>query len=813
MTIPLNPYVAGNPVGDSPAFIGRDGTLREVLRILRRPQDNALVLYGQRRIGKTSILQYLASNLPAEGSYCPVYFDLQDKAAWPLGRVVQHLASTIAYELGQDGPELGADPAATFRDDWLVAVMAELPQGCTIVLLLDEFDVLVDPGAEQAAATFFPYLRNLLASDPTRMQFVFVIGRNVDDLDNIALSLFKGTPARRVSLLRHDDTIDLARLSEANGTLYWTDDAVAQIWDLTHGHPFLSQQLCSHVWEQAYDQDPTEAPTIASEDVDRAVPDALDASRNTLEWLWDGLPPAERVVASALAEAGPVSISSAELENLLREHGVRVVIRELQNAPQLLQDWDLIEPADGAYGFRVELLRRWIAEQKPLHRVQEELDRIEPVAENLYQAATGLYRGSQLDQAVGLLLQATALNPNHVRANQLLADIMLAQGRPDEALLVLERLFDYQPAAAHPRLVQALLALAKAEESARERLTLYERVLEYDADQADARAGAQQALLDLAQDAESDLERLAHFEQALRYNDQSSTAIGGLVQTLLALAQASDSPDEQLALYERVLEHDPDQLDAKAGVQLVWQRRGDSALEAGNLQAALEAYQVGGLSKQASEIEEQMRSHTLQLRLAEVQELEQAESYTAALRLIQDLAVDYPEAGDWAPEVRRIEDKTQLPDLYQRALAALRHGDRQTAQTLLVQVIQIDPSYAEATRHLHLAVKGIEVEQERRASLLVKAGRLEGQRYYLSTSATIGRASENDLVLWHPEVSRVHAEVHRQGDHYLITDRGSSNGTYVNDMRLTAPQVLCNGDVIQIGTASLLFESGQEELR
>ena len=57
MATPVNPYVAGNPVGDSPAFIGRADVLREVLRILRRPRANAIVLYGQRRIGKTSVLQ------------------------------------------------------------------------------------------------------------------------------------------------------------------------------------------------------------------------------------------------------------------------------------------------------------------------------------------------------------------------------------------------------------------------------------------------------------------------------------------------------------------------------------------------------------------------------------------------------------------------------------------------------------------------------------------------------------------------------------------------------------------------------------
>ena len=46
MVFPVNPYIAGNPVGDSPAFVGRTDVLRDVLRVLRRPQDNAVVLYA-----------------------------------------------------------------------------------------------------------------------------------------------------------------------------------------------------------------------------------------------------------------------------------------------------------------------------------------------------------------------------------------------------------------------------------------------------------------------------------------------------------------------------------------------------------------------------------------------------------------------------------------------------------------------------------------------------------------------------------------------------------------------------------------------
>jgi AAA+ ATPase superfamily predicted ATPase len=70
MTIPVNPYVAGNPVGDSPAFVRRADVLREVLRVLRRSQDNAIVLYGQRRIGKASIPR----NTMTRGATLRVYF-------------------------------------------------------------------------------------------------------------------------------------------------------------------------------------------------------------------------------------------------------------------------------------------------------------------------------------------------------------------------------------------------------------------------------------------------------------------------------------------------------------------------------------------------------------------------------------------------------------------------------------------------------------------------------------------------------------------------------------------------------------------
>ncbi len=486
----LNPYIAGNPVGNSNAFIGRADIVREVLHIFARREENALVLYGQRRIGKTSVLQFLKKTLAQEtatGHYFPVYFDLQDKATFALGDVLKDLASTIANELGFPAPQLGDNPEHVFQYEWLPQQLEKLAKGAALVLLFDEFDVLAAESAKGAGADFFPYLRKLIASDRQRLNFVFVIGRNVNDLNTIALSLFKGITARRVSLLGKEDTFALIRLAEKTSPLRWSAEALERIWQLTNGHAFFTQQLCSFAWEEAYDDGDFETEEISASVVERVVDDALGAARNAFEWLWDGLPPAERVVSAALAQAGGKAVTETELEKLLHESGVRIVIRELQDAPKLLQEWDLLEPVDGGFRFRVELLRRWVEENKPLRRVQDELDRIEPVAESLFQAAQGLYKNTQLDAAENLLRQAIGINPNHVKANKLLADIFLANRNYDEARSLLIRLYEYQPMEARSRLIQAWLGLASSAGDNDEKLSCYEEIFKIDFNQSEAK--------------------------------------------------------------------------------------------------------------------------------------------------------------------------------------------------------------------------------------------------------------------------------------------------------------------------------------
>ena len=72
---------------------------------------------------------------------------------------------------------------------------------------------------------------------------------------------------------------------------------------------------------------------------------------------------------------------------------------------------------------------------------------------------------------------------------------------------------------------------------------------------------------------------------------------------------------------------------------------------------------------------------------------------------------------------------------------------------------------------------------------------------------TLGRSSQNQLVLIDGQVSRFHARIMKKGDSWVIADLHSSNGTFVNDHQVTV-QDLTLGDRIRLGkNIELVFQA------
>ena len=73
---------------------------------------------------------------------------------------------------------------------------------------------------------------------------------------------------------------------------------------------------------------------------------------------------------------------------------------------------------------------------------------------------------------------------------------------------------------------------------------------------------------------------------------------------------------------------------------------------------------------------------------------------------------------------------------------------------------------------------------------------------------TIGRSARNDLCIPDPFASRVHAEVRREGDEYVLQDLGSANGTLYNGATVEGVVHLTAGGRIQIGETEIVFDDG-----
>mgnify|MGYP001598240536 CR=1 FL=1 len=83
-----------------------------------------------------------------------------------------------------------------------------------------------------------------------------------------------------------------------------------------------------------------------------------------------------------------------------------------------------------------------------------------------------------------------------------------------------------------------------------------------------------------------------------------------------------------------------------------------------------------------------------------------------------------------------------------------------------------------------------------------------GERISLAADlATVGRQSDCQIIIDDHNVSRIHAEIRRTTDGWVVTDRGSTNGTKVNGEKINVGRLLASGDVIAFGSIPVRFEN------
>lgn len=149
-------------------------------------------------------------------------------------------------------------------------------------------------------------------------------------------------------------------------------------------------------------------------------------------------------------------------------------------------------------------------------------------------------------------------------------------------------------------------------------------------------------------------------------------------------------------------------------------------------------------------------------------------------------------------------------------LGALMNADSNQPNTVRKTIRAGTPPEASdkaLSRTMRIPVEDIfdEVAVQRISELQIKLPGTETpiKRELINRSMIIGRAEEADITIPLKSVSREHARIFPQNEEFVIEDINSTNGTYVNGVRVNRC-VLRHNDLIRVGDATILFSQQRQ---
>ncbi|MGA7194376.1 MAG: tetratricopeptide repeat protein, partial [Anaerolineales bacterium] len=448
---PENPYRSGNPVPEESGFFGRKEAMKWVQEKLQYTHNVVLVIRGQRRIGKTSLLFQIQRSLPTE-TFLPVYFNLEGRSRQKQKIVLAALADDLlrAANLSYKGKRSSAlpkteDNATTFQREFLPYYFEQINPRRGVVLL-DEFDVLQD---EREAVDLMQFFSKLTTEDENLI-FVITTGRDPADLSKNYSAIFKGASQTKIGVLEDKDSaVALVRQAEANKTLKFRDDAVERVLDLTHSHPFFAQLLCQRLWQLVHPKGKSvndQIPEITIADVEAAVEPALEDGELNLNWMWGGFSSAEKIFVAALAAISEENkpISENEVISTLSRHAERFRNSTVEvDAPRYLLERDFLEKSgEDQYSFAIEMFRRWVKANRPLQRVKRELDESSETAEAHFTLGEDHFEQQRFEEAKLDFEMALKEKPDHLKSLIRLGETYTKMDAFESAIQVLDKAYN-----------------------------------------------------------------------------------------------------------------------------------------------------------------------------------------------------------------------------------------------------------------------------------------------------------------------------------------------------------------------------------
>ena len=640
--------------------------------------DHILVLHGQRRVGKTSVLKQIPNFLTSQ--YVQVFFDLQGRTNTTLERFLWWMASEIVRTLKKEHDidlprpkrDAFADPDA-FIADFIPALQAVMGDK-VLLLTFDEFDSLDRSDIQESLARpLISFLRRLFEVEG--FNFIFSIGSSGNKLENMQATytdFFKTALYRKVSFLTRDECYNLITRPVA-GVITYEPEAIEQIIAITSGHPYFTQLTCHELFARCQK---TGSRVVTAADVAEILDDVIERGTVNLKFVWDEASDLEKWILAALGQGEGLSLKG--ISQLLKSQGVRFVESDLNSAVLHLRDKDVLTRENA---FVIQLMKHWLETNRPMDRVREELVQTNPIADRYIEIGDEYRDRQQFKQALDSYQQALDVQPNSLGALYNVASIHLQMGDNQLAAEVFLKALqvDDEHIAARQGYCQAQLAVgdsAQREGLPTTAIEAYQAILNVNP----AHAAARQKLADIYRgQAETQLaggldqKALDSLRLALEMTPEDES-LEARCQVIIAERKAAlvadwlDKAgkalrrkrwDEAAQLAEEALKVDPDD-------QAV-QRRLAQIKDAPRLER-LNAYKAeaeaamarGQYPKAISALELAVLLAPEDNALAEMLQMARGDQQHAQLRMIQAQAAQAEAAGDWAGVVAAREAALKL---------------------------------------------------------------------------------------------------------------------------------------------------------
>jgi hypothetical protein len=406
-----NPYMAGGPVRSEEMFFGREEDFKFVQNKLKTEKEGiVIVFYGQRRIGKTSLLHQILNGRLGDG-FMPVLIDMQGMAVQNDGEFYEKIADEASFGLSEwldvnateyDFRTEGVNPARVFErfiDDIVEHAASAVPnigtaslfqssdegetRGSLPVLLLmfDEYELLEEKMDNGIISRDTPtFLAGILEGNP-RISLIFTGSRYLEARNPQYWStLFGKSTARRISLLSERDTIRLTTEPVAESVKY--QKAVPQrIYRLTGGQPFYTQHVCQLLIERLNEQ---KRQKVYADDVEQV---ALEFSNNPppqIMYFWneelDGKEKLALVLLGRMLERSDSYATASMVAEYVasREEGISLERTEIERIFDGLCQYELLErervsEESYEYRYKIDLFRYWVQRHQSISKVMQEL--------------------------------------------------------------------------------------------------------------------------------------------------------------------------------------------------------------------------------------------------------------------------------------------------------------------------------------------------------------------------------------------------------------------------------------------------------